>query len=597
MARKTVADAIIDRLVAEGVRYIFVGPPTSHELAFVNALFDRQDEITPILVRHEVMAAFMADGWFRATGIPGAFHVGAGPGLANTVLGVMSAYTCGSAVIGISGQAHTAYWGRNAMQEVQGKTFADGHRILEPVVKRYWQLPAAQNITEVLDQAFSAALTGRPGPVLVDVPMNLFEEEAEFNTPRPAEHRPRGTPAGDPSAVRDAYQLLLDANAPVLLCGSGVLAARAWADAIEFAELFDMPVVTTFNGKSSIAADHRLAAGSVGAFGTETGSQAIRGADLVVALGTRFHEWTTSTWVPGLPFDFTKTRLVQVDVVPEEIGRYYPVAVGIQADLKHVVRAWLEQARRDQPKPTAHARQRLAEFQAARDEERRKQRRMVTSAEVPVRPERVLAELRELLPRDGIVVPDAGANASLCDNQWDVYEPRTYIRDTGSHAMGYAPAAALGVKLGRPNQDVVVITGDGCLTQVNFVLATAAEYKIAVKFVVLNNGALGSILTGQENAFGGRILCSRFELHETGEQYSQDFSLLAKSYRVEAMRVTDPSDLRPALKALLKHDGPCLVDVATEARVAIPGPGGLWVTSKTPEYWAERGPNGALSRT
>jgi acetolactate synthase-1/2/3 large subunit len=576
MARKTVADVIIDRLVAEGVRYLFVGPPTSHELAFVNALFDRQDEITPILVRHEVMAPFMADGWFRVTGIPGAFHVGAGPGLANTVLGVMSAYNCGSAVVGISGQAHTAYWGRNAMQEVQGKTYADGHRILEPVVKKYWQVPTAQNIVEILDQAFSTALSGRPGPVLIDVPMNLFEEEGDFPPPSPLQHRPRGTPAGDPAAVHDAYQLLVEAESPVLLCGSGVIAARAWRDAVELAEWFRMPVVTTFNGKSAIPADHPLAAGAVGAFGTETGSEAIRGADLVVALGTRFHEWTTSTWVPGLPFDFTTTRLVQVDIIPEEIGRFYPVSVGIQADLRHVLRAWLERARAERPRAAAGAEQRIARLRAAREQERANQREMRTSDAIPIRPERVLAELRELLPRDGIVVPDAGANASLCDNQWDVYEPQTYLRDTGSHAMGYAPAAALGVKLGKPERDVVVITGDGCLTQVNFVLATAAEYGIGVKFVVLNNGALGSILAGQETAFGGRVLCSRFLVQQTGEQYQQDFSLLAKSYGVHANRVTDPRDLRAALRTMLGQQGPSLVDVVTEARVVIPGPGGLW---------------------
>lgn len=587
MAMKAVAQAIIDRLVAEGSKYIFVGPPTSHELGFVNALFDRQDEITPVLVRHEAMAPLMAEGWYRATGKPGAFHVGAGPALANTVMGVMSAYTCGSAIIGISGQAHTRYWGWNAMQEVQGKTYAEGHRILEPVVKRYWQLADPQNITQVLNQAYSVALSGRPGPVLIDVPMNFWEEEGDFDDPETVQHRATGRPAGDPAAVSAAYELLRGAQSPVLLCGNGVIAGQAAADAVTLAERFSMPVLTTFNGKSAIPFDHPLLMGAVGAFGSQNSSETLAGADLVIALGTRFDEWTTSSWVPGMPFDFSETRLVQVDIVADEIGRYYPVTVGIQADVKHVLDAWLDLGRTDDAASDA-AVERSGRLRAARDEERENQARMDTSDDVPLRPERVLRELRNVLPKDAIVIPDAGANASLCDNMWEAYEPGTYIRDTGSHAMGYAPAAALGVKLGQPDRDVVVVTGDGCMTQVNFVLATAAEYGIPVKFVILNNSALGSILAGQENAFGGRVLCSTFTHHDAGEQYQQDFSLMASSYRVESERVTDPADIGPALETMRKHDGPYVVDLVTEPRVAIPGPGGLWVTDKDPAYWADR---------
>jgi acetolactate synthase-1/2/3 large subunit len=586
MARKTVANAIIDRLVAEGSRYVFVGPPTSHELGFVNALFDRQDVITPVLVRHEAMAPMMADGFYRATGKPGAFHVGAGPALANTVLGVMSAYTCGSAVIGISGQAHTRYWGWNAMQEVQGRTYAEGHRILEPVVKRYWQLADPENVAEVVNQAYSTALSGRPGPVLIDVPMNFWEAEGDFDEPDTGRHRATGRPAGDPAAVQAAFKLLSEAEAPVLLCGNGVIASGSSGAAVELAERFSMPVVTTFNGKSAIPFDHPLAMGPAGAFGSEIARETMAGADLVVALGTRFDEWTTSSWVAGLPFDFSETRLVQVDIVAEEIGRHYPVAVGIQGDVAHVLDAWL--ASTGGGKADDRRGDRLERLRSSRDKEREVQAQMDDSDDVPVRPERVLSELRERLDRDAIVIPDAGANASLCDNMWRAYEPGTYMRDTGSHAMGYAPAAALGVKLGAPKKDVVVVTGDGCMTQVNFVLATAAEYDIPVKFVILNNGALGSIVAGQENAFGGRVLCSRFVHAGSGEQYSQDFALMAQSYGVTGTRVTEPGDVGSAIQAALAHEGPCVVDVVTEARVAIPGPGGLWVTDRTSDYWAEQ---------
>lgn len=580
MSQKTVANAIIDRIVAEGATYIFVGPPTSHELVFVDALNDRLDEITPILVRHEAMAPFMAEGWFRATGTPGVFHVGAGPSLANSVIGVMSAFTCGSAVIGISGSNHTGAWGRNAMQEIENRTYAEGHRILEPIVKKYWQVAHPEKIGDVLNHAYSVALSGRPGPVLLDVPMDLFEKECEVDDPAPARHRPSGRPAGDPRAVDDSYQLLLRSEAPVLLCGHGVVAGEASAEAIELAERFAMPVVTTFNGKSAIPADHPLAIGPIGALGTEPAFQAVREADLVVALGTRFDEWGTSTWTPGLPFDFSTTRLIQVDIVPDEIGRVYPVSVGIEGDVKHVLQAWVARARSAPVSSRDGSSDWVSRLQVLRDNERRRTQEYLTSSDRPVRPERVVAEMQKLLARDAILMPDAGAHGCFFDNAWDVYLPGTFIRDKGAQAMGYAPSAALGVKLGRPAQDVVVVAGDGCMTQANWVLATAAEYGIPVKFVIFNDSALGIGVATQEALFG-RTLCSEFTHHASGKPYTQDFALLAQSYQVEAARVTDPADVSSAIATMLSHDGPYLVDIVTEVGAVPQGPGGLWVTDRT----------------
>jgi acetolactate synthase-1/2/3 large subunit len=524
----------------------------------------------------------MAEGWFRATGKVGAFHVGAGPGLANTVCGVMSAYTCGSGIIGISGQTHSDFWGRNAMQEIQGKTYAEGHRILEPIVKRYWQVSNSQKITDVLDQAYSAALTGRPGPVLIDVAMDLFEKECEVDDPRVGNHRPTGMPAGDPDAVQQAFELLLESKAPVMLCGRGVVASEAWAEAIEIAERFSIPVVTTFNGKSAIPADHPLAVGPIGVPGNATANETVRESDLVLALGTRFTEWSTSSWKPGLPFDFSTARLIQVDIVPDEIGRHYPVTVGIQGHLKHVLRSWVEIARScDSASSHAVASERIKRIQAARDEERQRLRRWDSCNDVPIRPERVLGELRELLSRDAIVMPDAGNHSGFFQNSWDVYEPKTYINDNGVHAMGYAPAAALGVKLGCPQQEVVVVTGDGSMTQVNWVLATAAEYNIPVKFVVLNNSALGSMVGVQENAFDGRVLCTKFTDHSSGEPYVQDFSLLAKSYNVMSSRVTEPSDIKPAIDVMLNAHGPYLLEIMSELYASPEGAGAMWVSAKS----------------
>jgi len=582
----TVALELIDLLVARGVRYIFVGPATNHQFAFLDALYERSAQISAILVRHEAMAPLMAEGWFRATGEPGVFHVGAGPALANAVVGVMSAYTCGSAIIGISGQVHSDFWGRNGMQELQSKTWAEGHRILEPTLKRYWQVTNPRKISEVVNQAFSAATTGRPGPVLIDVPMDLWEMPIEIDPVSAGNHLPTGRPAGAREALDRAVDLLQSAQRPVILAGGGVLVSRASTQLVRLAERVGAAVVTTVNGKSSIAADHPLAAGPIAAVGTTGAFETVREADLVLALGTRFHEWVTSGWEPGLPFAFPPARLIQVDIEPQEIGRYYPVEVGIQGDIREVLDGLLE--RLDERHVTSDF---ASSPRALALSERRERQvaaicRFADSSAVPIRPERILVALRSALPRDAILLPDAGNNGSLFDNLWDSYEPGTYVRDNGMHAMGYAPMAALGIKLAKPDREVVVVTGDGCMAQVNWVLGTAAEYHIPVKFVVLNNSGLGGGVSAQRGVFGGRFLGTRFEYHMKDEPYSQDFSLLAASYGVESMRVDNPGEVENAVATMLATEGPYVIDFVTALDAVPEGAGRMWISRKG--AWGER---------
>ncbi|MCO5089835.1 thiamine pyrophosphate-binding protein [Bosea sp. (in: a-proteobacteria)] len=561
---KTAAHAIIDHLVAEGVKYIFICPPTNHSFPFLDALYDRQNEIKPILVRHEAMAPWMAEAWYRMTGQPGVFHVGAGPALANTVIGVMTAYGCGSAIIGISGNVNSEFFGRNGMQEIQGKTFAEGHRILEPVVKRLWQVTNAGKMPEVMTQAFAAATTGRPGPVHIDVPMDVFEQSSPETTRSGARHRPSGLPSASPEQAAAAFDLIAKAKAPVLLAGGGTIAAKAGANLRALAELMSIPVVTSYTGKGALPDDHALAAGPVGAMGVPGAMKAVQEADLVIALGHRFGEHSTCGWEVGLPYSFPPAKLIQIDIDPVEIGRYYPVEIGLQADINATLGQWIELARkrglRDGLKDGPRERTTRERRQADRD----RMKPHLSDNTGPIRPERLVAELRAALGRNAVMIPDAGNNGNYFNTLWDVYEPGTYIADRGSAAMGYAPAAALGVKLAEPDRDVVAVTGDGCMTQVNWVLGTAAEYNIPAKFVVINDSALGGCLGAQNGIFDGRVLGTRFEYHNNSGPYDQDFAMLARSYGVEGKRVTSPDELAGAIAEMLAHPAPYVLDVVID---------------------------------
>lgn len=570
-------DQLIDWLIANDVKYVFVGPGTNHQYGFIDALYRRREEIDTVLVRHEAMAPMMAEGWYRATGEPGVFHVGGGPGLANAVLGVMSAYTCGSSIIGITGEVHRDFWGRGGMQELQTKTWAQGHRVLEPMVKRYWQISNPRKLPEVENQAYSALKTGRPGPVLLDIPMDLWDAPVEVAAETTGNHLPTGRPFPDPSAVERAVSLLMSARRPVILAGGGVVSAAATADLVRLAEALSAPVVTSNNGKSAISADHPLASGSVSAVASSRGFETVREADLILALGTRFHEWTTSGWKRDLPFAFPPTQLIQVDIVAEELGRYYPIEIGIEADLRHTLGALVTAVRGQPGEPSSEDRR--AKLAERRRSEHGRLAELAAIDSVPIVTVRVLKALREALGHDAILLPDAGDNGSFFDNLWECFEPGTYIRDNGMHAMGFACAAALGVKLAKPERDVVVVTGDGCMTQANWVLGTAAEYGISARFVVLNNGGLGGGLAAQTGVFGGRELATRFEHHAKDERYSQDFALLAKSYGVQGVRVEQPDEIAPAIEQMLAAEGPALVDIVTDINVHPESAGRMWLTA------------------
>jgi len=555
----TGAEMMVEYLIKERVPYIFIGPPGP--LAFLDALYHKQDSIKAIQVRHEQIGAFMADGWFMASHRPGVFCVHGSPGLQNTVIGLATSFVHGSAVIAITRNTSTQFWGRGGHQEIGVKADADSSSVCKPIVKQAWEVIRVDKIPEIMHRAFNVATTGNPGPVLISVPVDLFDQSAELEIPEPHQHKPWGLPMGDPSSLERMAEILMTSNRPVLIAGGGVVLSESSEEVLELAERLSIPVATTYSGKGAFPEDHILSVCAVGAWGTRCANRIVTEADTILALGTRLSQFTTNAWAKGNPFSIPPAKLLQIDINPHEIGRNFAVEVGVVGDLKSSLRYILQLLEKKGFKRASDYFDWSQKAATYRDEWNRELFPRLNSSQRPIQPERAIKELRDLLPKEAIVLADAGNNRGHICNLWTTYAPQTLIMDSGNVAMGYGPSAALGVQLARPDKLVVSISGDGGFTQVNTVLATAAEYSIPVKWVILNDQALGHIVFLQKEFFESRLLCTKFEKVADHSTYDLHFPTLAKAYQVPSERVEHPSDLRDAIARMIKSDGPYLLDI------------------------------------
>jgi acetolactate synthase-1/2/3 large subunit len=551
------AEMMVESLIKEKIPYVFFGPPGP--VAFVDAFYDKQDKIKPILVRSEQVAAFMADGWFKASHRPGVLCVHGGPGLQYTVIGLATSLVHSSAVVAIGGITATQWWGRGGHQEMGVKADADSSSICKPIVKYAWDLVRADKIPETMRRAFNVATTGKPGPVLVSVPVDLFSQSADVEIVEPRLHRPHGLPMGDPSSLKRIVEILQEAARPVIIAGGGAIIAECSAEILSLAEKLSIPVATSYSGKGAFPEDHALSVSAVGAWGTRCANRLISEADTIFALGTRLNQSITNGFSYADPFAIPPTRLLQIDINPHEIGRNFPVEVGVVGDLKNSLGYILQLLGERETKP-ATVSDWAQKAIIYREEWKQELFPRLNSSRNPIQPERAIKELRDLLPRDAIVLADAGNNRGHICNLWTTYGPQTLLMDSGNVAMGYGPSASLGVQLARPDKLVVSISGDGGFTQVNTVLATAAEYSLPVKWVILNDRALGH----QVHLQGSRVLCARFENVKDHSSYDLHFPTMAKAYHVPAERVENPADLRDAITRMITTEGPYLLDIVIE---------------------------------
>ncbi|MCW4037749.1 MAG: biosynthetic-type acetolactate synthase large subunit [Candidatus Bathyarchaeota archaeon] len=543
------AQAVVTSLRNEGVKYVF-GIPGGPILPLYDALYDASSP-KHILVRHEEAAAFMADAYARVTGRPQVCVGTMGPGAANLLIGVACAFSDSIPLIAITGNVSTAFEGRGLQQEM------DHVRVFTPVTKRSIKVHRTERIPEILQMAFRVATTGRPGPVLIDVPSDVLSREAEVDFVEPSKARPTSRRLyGDPEEIRRAAQLLVDAERRIILAGGGVIISNASTELTTLAETLISPVVTSYNGRGAIPEDHSLFLGRAGSGAPTVFDEVIREADVVLAVGYRFTDVSTNNW----SFPSGNAEIIHVDIDPCEIGRIVPVEVGVVGDSRAVLSELLQAVGSRLAK---RRRQRGWIEDAFRRKEVWETRMMekMTSDAVPIKPHRVMKELREVLDRNAILATSAGSNKMFAASLFRIYEPRTWIHSGGSTPMGAAFCHALGAKLAAPDRQVVAVCGDGGFQMVCQELVTAVENDLNVVTCILNDQRLGLIRYQQQKQYGGRVIATEF-------RHSTDFVKLAEAFGATGIRVEKPQEMKPSLKRALQADTPVVIDIVIDGEEA-----------------------------
>lgn len=581
MPRMKGGDLIAEFLLREGIDHVF-GLCGHGNVGMLDALYDRRDRIRLISPRHEQVAAHMADGYFRVRHRPAATLTSCGPGSANIVMALAVAQTDSSALLAITANVPTSQFNRSPFQELNRHYQADFPSVLRPVVKRAFQPTRVDMLPLALRQAALTMLSGRPGPVNLDVPFNLFQEEDEVEVPAAwSATNPRRSGAA-PEEVAQAAGMLLAAERPVLFIGHGVTLSEAGAELTALAERLRIPVISSPNGMGCLDMAHPLSLGFIGRNGAYPANQAGRHADLVLAIGARFDDRSASSWIPGYSWNFPAARLIHVDVDHAEIGRNYTPDLGILADARTFLRQLLSEIEARHAPPGAgrlaawHAE--IAAWRKEWDDFTRPNFERHTS---PMRPERVVADLRRVLPEDAILSLDSGVHHNWFMQFWTARRPQTMLNTWGFSGMGFGPSSILGAKLAAPERVCVSVCGDGGFTMVPHVLCTAVEYDIPVVWVVWNNFAWGAIRDIQYGLFSGREIGTGFYAGENRRPYNPDFAAWARAAGVEGVTVTRSEDFAGALEHAVKLGRPALLDVHVDAEVRPPATG-TWALPPIP---------------
>jgi acetolactate synthase-1/2/3 large subunit len=577
---------VVETLIREGVPYL-VGIPGHGTLGLSDALIG-QDRLQVLQVRHEQAAVHLADGYYRVSGVPLAVFTSIGPGAMNTVIGVASCYVDSIPVLVLTGNSHTHMAGRGVLQEIERQQDANSLAVFKPIAKRIWSPTSAARLPRVLQRAFAEMLTGRRGPVVVDLPMDVQCDSVDVGTglPNPDAYRPTGPVLPDPNLIEAAGRLLMEAARPVIVAGGGVIAAEATPQLRELAELLGAPVVTTMMGKGAFPEDHPLSGFHGGSKGTTCGNALTAKADVLLAVGMRFADESTSSYRHGVTYAIPPTRLIHMDLDPTEIGKNYPVAAGIVADARAGLGALLEWLR-------AHGTARdyaqgdyFAHVRALREEWLAQVREQAAADHTPVTISRLIAELRAFLDRDAIVVTSSGNTQAQWFQEAPVYAPRTSLTTGGFSTMGWTVPAALGAKLAAPDRQVVGLVGDGDFLMTAQELATAAQYDIPAVFVVANNVGwiairdLQTAVYGEERAAGAEFLKERAPI-------TPDLAALARALGCHGQRVSAPEEVRPALERAFAAHAPAVVEVMVERTYPLSGsPAVGWWDVPVPTYLA-----------
>ncbi len=529
------ARILCESLVKEGVEVIF-GFPGGSVLPLYDVL-PRYPQLRHILVRHEQGAAHAADAYARVTGKVGVCLATSGPGACNLVTGIANAHLDSSPVVAITGQVARPFIGKDAFQEI------DITGITVPITKHNYLVLRADEIAMVVKEAFHIAGTGRPGPVLLDIPRDVFIEEATFEYPEKVELRGyKPTLRGHAVQIKKAAKLIAESKRPVILAGRGVIISRAYEELRELAEKAQIPVITTLLGISSFPEDHVLSLGMMGMHGTAYANLAVDGSDLIISIGMRFDDRATGRVSGFAPH----AQVIHIDVDPAEIGKNVRVTVPIVGEVKNILRTLNKQLEA----------QRHPVWIGQVEEWRRAHPLHIDYDADKIQPQYVVSKICEVTRGNAIIATGVGQNQMWAAQHFCYRKPNSFVSSGGLGTMGFELPAAIGAKVGRPDETVWAIAGDGGFQMTIQELGTAVQDNIAVKIAILNNGYLGMVRQWQDLFYERRYVATPLS--------SPDFVKVAEAYGMPGIRVTDKSKVVSAIKKAMKHKGPFLIDFVVE---------------------------------
>lgn len=567
---------IVDHLIKQKVPYAF-GLCGHGNIGFIDALYERSSDIETVSVRHESVAGFMADVYYRISGQPTATFTSCGPGSANMPICLGNAFLDSVPFFAVTGNVPTNQFNRGAFQELYRHYQADFPSTVKAYCKRVYQPTRGEQMPVTVREAWKTMVTGRPGPVVVDVPFDIFKEDTGAETPDPKAWTDNiSCRAGaDPEGVAKAAELLLNAERPVIMVGQGCRYGEASTLLLKLAETYQIPVAASASGLGAIPSEHPLALGLVARNGMYQANHATRQADVILALGMRFDDRTSSTWIPGYSFNIPPTKLIHVDIDPEEIGRNYPVEVGLMADTRTFLLQLL-QAVEGLPKGPSEARSAwLGQIAGWRKDWEAFTEPGFHDPATPINPQRAAREIDLALPDDAILVSDIGIHHNWLIQYCKPSRPDSLIGSMGYGPMGFGVAGVLGAKLAAPDRPAVSVCGDGAFLMHSSVMATAVEYNIPAVWVVWNNYAYASIRGLQRGYLDGRELATDFKHPATGEPYNPDFAAMARSCGIEGVSIEKPEDLGEAIRAGIAANRPYVIDANIGADTN-PGGAGVW---------------------
>lgn len=554
-------EALIKSLADQGVDTVF-GYPGGVLLPLYDVIYD--SDLRHILVRHEQCAAHAADGYARASGKVGVCIGTSGPGATNLVTGIATAYMDSSPIVAIAGQVPTALIGNDAFQEV------DTIGMTMPITKHNFQPMDSNEIPGIIKSAFYIAGTGRPGPVVVDLPKDIQEQEleGEVRIDLPG-YKP--TRKGHPLQIKKAANLISNSKKPVILAGGGVILSNSSEELLNLSEIIDAPVVTSLLGKGSFPEDHPYSLGMLGMHGTKTSNIAVDQCDCLIAIGCRFSDRTT-----GNVAEFAKkAKIIHIDIDPAEIGKNIDVDIPIVGDAKITLTNLVNAL--NQLKNTGRA----AEWIRYIQEFKKIHIPRVSFDNIPLKPQQVIKEIMNAVDEDTIMTTDVGLNQMWMAHYFKTRHPRKFISSGGLGTMGFGFPSAMGAKVAMPESDVVAVCGDGGFLMVSQDLATVKEYDIPVVICIFDNRYLGMVAQWQRLFYEKRL--SHTHLGDT-----PDFVKLAEAFGVAAFRVEKPGEVQETLKNAIKSGEPTLIDIPIDPQEILPMvPPGRSLTEMVGEYKTE----------